>query len=166
MARPSDEKPVTPATPATPTPPGKTPTTPTEEPVISPAIPTPTGPPEQPPGRPDLPPGRPDLPPGQAAERPTPPPFDPSVISPDAVKTVGGRKYGWQNARQNTDDTSDPETCAHTGVRVARTALKAQPDQYPIGGEWLCVCGQVFEVVIGEGGNKILKEKNEEVSDE
>jgi hypothetical protein len=111
------------------------------------------------------PPNRPNLPPAQAAERPTPPPFDTAAVSPDAVRTVNGRKYGWQNARQPTDVEVDLETCAHTGVVVASWALKVDPESYALGSEWLCVCGQVFEVVIGDAGNKILKEKEDAVDE-
>jgi hypothetical protein len=86
---------------------------------------------------------------------PVPPPVDPAAVGPDAVKTVGGRKYGWQQPPTKLD-TDDPATCAHTGLTTARNELKADPAARPIGDIWLCVCGQEFEVVLGDGGNKIL----------
>ena len=105
----------------------------------------------------------PTLPDAVRPERPTPPPFDPAAIGPDAIQTVAGRKFGWQQPRNPAPVPEDPDTCAHTALVGARAMLKADPDSYSVGDEWLCTCGQVFVVTIGDAGNKILKEKDEEV---
>lgn len=94
-------------------------------------------------------------------ELPVPPPVDPAAVGPDAVKTVGGRKYGWQQPPTHID-TNDPTTCAHTGLTTARFNLRVSPDARLVGDIWLCVCGQEFVVTIGDGDNKILCPKEPE----
>lgn len=87
--------------------------------------------------------------------KPTPP-VDPKAVSRDAVKTVGDKKYGWQQPAQPIGMKSD--LCAHIGLVHARLTI----DMHEVGDEWVCQCGQVFVVSIGEGGNKIFTKKSEE----
>ncbi len=81
-------------------------------------------------------------------------PDAPAAIDPTAViTTVTGKKYGWQN--EPVRIIPNPQACAHVGTIAARAELIV----HDIGHEWVCACGQIFEVVINTGGKKTLKEK-------
>lgn len=96
--------------------------------------------------------------PPQPGHIPKPPVVDPDATDPTAVKTTAdGRKVGWQQPAQPKSD-NDAKYCAHIGKAIARMSIR----QHEIGDEWVCTCGQTFEVVWGAGGNKILMKKAED----
>lgn len=136
------------------TPPKPTPTAPTSPPGPT----TPPGPDTEP--GPDTPPGpdsgeeietnRPQNPP-----KPVAPPVDPNAAGADAVRTSPtGLKVGWQQPPKPPEDVNDPKSCVHMAKEVARKDIHNRE----IGDKWVCSCGQVFIVTIGEGGNKIMAE--------
>lgn len=74
-----------------------------------------------------------------------------AAVPPAAVGTTF--KYGWQQPAVRA--LLDPEPCFHMGIVQARKQIV----EHELGHEWVCSCGDVFEVVLNLADKKVLLEK-------